>query len=161
MTTLIVLWLWDISVHVLVCVCGFTIWCDAGDSIVSWVLGWCWNWLKFNSSVTCTLPSLVSVQPIWLSKIWYYRNWIWLVKIHFLPMTFAMLTMLALSASYCELAWCGSWHPYTITLLHITGYWILNMYYIIVTVILASKSCVHVWHYKLCGRIPYDNCLFC
>ena len=40
---------------------------DAGASIVLRASGWCWSWLKLNSSITS--PALVSTQPIRLSKM--------------------------------------------------------------------------------------------
>ena len=48
---------------------------DAGASIASHVSGWRWN--NFNLSVT--LPAVVSIQPIRLSKIWHQElNLPWL-----------------------------------------------------------------------------------
>ena len=46
---------------------------DAGPSVTSRASGWCWSWLKFNSSFNS--PALVSVQSD--CPIFDIGNWIW------------------------------------------------------------------------------------
>ena len=122
--------------------------CSQYDTGASTVSGLRWSWLKFNSSVTSS--ALVSVQPFRLSKFWGHQEWIWLVKNSFSHDVCNARNACTVSVILWTGLMCGSWHTKFWILSHTqlhcytSPILLLNMYYIIVTIILTSKSCV--WH---------------